>query len=61
MKYADNDSETAEVLVLNSAAIREKAGRYMSTANGVTTLRAPSRRTINQLGGRELAAAAGLD
>ena len=42
----------AEVSVLKVAAIRGNAGKYMSTANGVTMLSAPSRRMMNQFGGR---------
>jgi hypothetical protein len=39
------------VVVSNSDAIRENAGRYMSTANGVMTLSAPRRTMMNQFAG----------
>jgi hypothetical protein len=42
-----------DVVVLNSLAIPGNAGKYMSTAKGVTTLRAPSRRMRNTLSPRE--------
>ena len=44
----------AAVVVLKSAAIRGKAGRYISTAKGVTMLRTPSRRMMNQFDGRAI-------
>jgi len=42
MKYVESEIEMREVVVPKSAAMREKAGRYMSMAKGVTTLRRPS-------------------
>jgi hypothetical protein len=37
----------AEVVVLKSLAMPEKAGRYMSMAKGVTTLSNPNRKMIH--------------